>query len=164
MWASFCFLIWDWRDDIWCCCSACYRHGKINVTIFDITVYLQAHDLLNRWPSAWELTESEKGRPRGRERQWQEHCVLLPVFAYFPHVQLCVYRDTVHCFVTSWSHHIRLLGNNVHHSKSSFCMNNVSFTTEILSLWLYGHVPPASLSPQRINHLQRTSQFFFQNG
>lgn len=40
------------------------------------------------------------------------------------------------------------------HSKSGFCMNKVSFTTEILSLWLHGPVPPVSHSSQRINHLQ----------
>lgn len=33
-------------------------------------------------------------------------------------------------------------------------MNNVSFTVEILPLWLYGHVPLVSRFPQKVKQLQ----------
>lgn len=44
-------------------------------------------------------------------------------------------------------------------------MNNVSFTVEILPLWLYGHVPLVSRFPQKVKQLQccwlEQTRFFF---
>lgn len=78
-------------------------------------------------------------------------------------LNLCLHTShtcTCTCVSSQWpcneviSSHMTLGEHCVLHSKSDFCMNNVSFTAEILSLWLHGHVPLLSHSSQRTNHLQ----------
>lgn len=93
---------------------------------------------------------------RHGEAEWDsDRCVLLTcvcIFSTRAHALVCPHR-----IYSQWpcneviSSHMTLGEQCVLHSKIAFCMNNVSFTAEILSLWLHGHVPLVSHSSQRIN-------------
>ncbi len=77
------------------------------------------------------------------------------IFSTRAHVLVCPHRIYSQWPCNEVISSLMTLGEQcVLHSKIAFSMNNVSFTAEILSLWLHGHVPLVSHSFQRINHLQ----------